>query len=333
MNIALIRLSALGDIIHTSIVVQFIKKKYKNARITWFADAKFAEILAHCKGVDAVIALPLKEKKYRKSYKILHNALSDLSKNGEKFDYIIDFQGLLKSALVGKILGNTAGFDKNSIKEPLAALFYTKKIPCDYNENIIVRNLTLAAKTLDFDFLRDEILQKESIFEVANLKNATNEMAKNAIIIAPFSSEESKNYAHFDAVIELLKAGTNHEIFISTGGKKEREMGQILCEKTGAKLLPQMNLGELVSVVSNAKVVVGNDSGVTHLAWACNTPSVVLFGNRPSGRNAYATSVNLVLDAGRAVDARHIDKKDFCINEISPKKVAESVLGLLMFNE
>ena len=68
MKIAIIRLSALGDIIHTSIVIQFIKKHYKNADITWFVDEKFSSILRLISGIN-IATLPLKDKKFYKSYK------------------------------------------------------------------------------------------------------------------------------------------------------------------------------------------------------------------------------------------------------------------------
>ena len=70
MKIAIIRLSALGDIIHTSIVVQFIKKHFKDAKISWFVDEKFSSIVHLLDGVD-VIALPLKDKKFIKSFLVL----------------------------------------------------------------------------------------------------------------------------------------------------------------------------------------------------------------------------------------------------------------------
>ena len=68
---------------------------------------------------------------------------------------------------------------------------------------------------------------------------------------------------------------------------------------------------------------------MTHIAWAQNRPSIALFGNRPADRNAYATPVNLTLDAGKKIDAKKIDKSDFCVRDIAPQTIANAAKRLL----
>ena len=85
----------------------------------------------------------------------------------------------------------------------------------------------------------------------------------------------------------------------------------------------------MISFITSCDLVIGNDSGLTHLAWAVNRPSITLFGNRPSHRNAYITDKNLVIDMGKQIDARSIDKNDFCIKEIYPETIANFAKRLL----
>ena len=154
-NIAVIKLSALGDIVHAVVILQFIEKHLPKAKITWFADAKFSEILFLCPQISRVVSLPLKNGEYKTSLELIASA-----KQEGEFDYVIDLQGLIKSAAVAKLLGkNSYGFDKFSAREPLAALFYRHKFNCDYGENIILRNLKLTAFALGFSFSEDEILR------------------------------------------------------------------------------------------------------------------------------------------------------------------------------
>ena len=156
MKIAIIRLSALGDTIQTAIVLQFIKKHITNAQITWVCDEKFSEILSALPELSRVISIPLKEKNFLRSWKILRKF------HGE-FDLILDFQGLIKSALVARILGaNVIGFNAKGAKESLATKFYAQKISCDYGENVILRYLTLASCALGFKFDESEILERNS---------------------------------------------------------------------------------------------------------------------------------------------------------------------------
>lgn len=313
LKIAIVKLSALGDIIHCAIIPYFIKKHYANAHITWVVDERFSDVLNYLKFVDEVVALPLKTS-ISKSLKVL--------KGLGEFDVIIDLQGLIKSAIVARMLGkNTYGFDRYSAKEGVASLFYRHKFKMDYNENIILRNLCLTAFALDFKFSKEQILSKPACFGFDKAQSAGKR-----VVIAPFASEENKCYDKFKEVILAL---SEYEIFVVFGNENELLAAKELVKNTHAKLAEKMSLTKLIDFISNSSLLIGNDSGVTHIAWAQNIPSITLFGNRPSERNAYATSINLVLDAGKKIDARNIDKNDFCIRDIKPIKIINLAKRLL----
>ena len=316
LKIAIVKLSALGDIVHAAIVLQFIKKHYPNAHITWLVDARFASLLKDHPLIDELVVLPLKES-FKKSYKII--------KTLGKFDKIIDLQGLFKSAVVAKLLGKEIyGFSRESVKEKIAARLYRHKFKIDYNENIIVRNLSLVGYALNFSFDRDEILKKSPCFEIC--KKFKNESGKKRVLIAAFASEESKIYDKFKDVIRLLEGC---EIYLCYGSESEKTRAEAIISGTTAKLLEKLSIKDMIDFIASCDLVIGNDSGLTHLAWAVNRPSITLFGNRPSHRNAYVTDKNLVVDMGKEIDARSIDKNDFCIREIYPETVANFAKRLL----
>ena len=316
LKIAIVKLSALGDIVHAAIVLQFIKKHCPNAHITWLVDARFASLLKDHPLIDELVVLPLKES-FKKSYKII--------KTLGKFDKIIDLQGLFKSAVVAKLLGKEIyGFSRESVKEKIAARLYRHKFKIDYNENIIVRNLSLVGYALNFSFDRDEILKKSPCFEIC--KKFKNESGKKRVLIAAFASEESKIYDKFKDVIRLLEGC---EIYLCYGSESEKARVEAIISGTSAKLLEKLSIKDMIDFIASCDLVIGNDSGLTHLAWAVNRPSITLFGNRPSHRNAYVTDKNLVVDMGKQIDARSIDKNDFCIREIYPETVANFAKRLL----
>ena len=316
LKIAIVKLSALGDIVHAAIVLQFIKKHCPNAHITWLVDARFASLLKDHPLIDELVVLPLKES-FKKSYKII--------KTLGKFDKIIDLQGLFKSAVVAKLLGKEIyGFSRESVKEKIAARLYRHKFKIDYNENIIVRNLSLVGYALNFSFDRDEILKKSPCFEIC--KKFKNESGKKRVLIAAFASEESKIYDKFKDVIRLLDGC---EIYLCYGSESEKARAEAIISGTFAKLLEKLSIKDMIDFIASCDLVIGNDSGLTHLAWAVNRPSITLFGNRPSHRNAYVTDKNLVVDMGKEIDARSIDKNDFCIREIYPETVANFAKRLL----
>ena len=316
LKIAIVKLSALGDIVHAAIVLQFIKKHCPNAHITWLVDARFASLLKDHPLIDELVILPLKES-FKKSYKII--------KTLGKFDKVIDLQGLFKSAVVAKLLGKEIyGFSRESVKEKIAARLYRHKFKIDYNENIIVRNLSLVGYALNFGFDRDGILKKSPCFEIC--KKIKNESGKKRILIAAFASEESKIYDKFKDVIRLLEGC---EIYLCYGSESEKARAEGIISGTSAKLLEKLSIKDMIDFIASCDLVIGNDSGLTHLAWAVNRPSITLFGNRPSHRNAYVTDKNLVVDMGKEIDARSIDKNDFCIREIYPETVANFAKRLL----
>ena len=304
LKIAIVKLSALGDIVHAAVVLQFIKKHYPNAHITWLVDTRFASLLKDHPLIDELVVLPLKQS-FKQSYKIL--------KTLGKFDKVIDLQGLFKSAVVAKIIGKqTYGFSRESVKEKIAARLYRHKFKIDYNENIIIRNLALVAFALNFSFEASEIYKNES--------------SKKRVLIAAFASEESKIYNKFKDVIRLFDGC---EIYLCYGSESEKARAEAIISGTSAKLLEKLSIKEMISFIASCDLVIGNDSGLTHLAWAINRPSITLFGNRPSHRNAYITDKNLVIDMGKQIDARSIDKNDFCIREIFPETIANFAKRLL----
>ena len=316
LKIAIVKLSALGDIVHAAIVLQFIKKHCPNAHITWLVDARFSSLLKDHPLIDELVVLPLKES-FKKSYKII--------KTLGKFDKVIDLQGLFKSAVVAKLLGKEIyGFSRESVKEKIAARLYRHKFKIDYNENIIVRNLSLVGYALNFSFDKSEILKKSPCFEIC--KKFKNESGKKRVLIAAFASEESKIYDKFKDVIRLLDGC---EIYLCYGSESEKARAEAIISGTTAKLLEKLSIKDMIDFIASCDLVIGNDSGLTHLAWAVNRPSITLFGNRPSHRNAYVTDKNLVVDMGKQIDARSIDKNDFCIREIYPETVANFAKRLL----
>lgn len=316
--------------------IQFIRKHIANAHISWFCDARFEQIARLLAGVDEVVALPLKDKKFLKSFGILRQ------KQGQ-FDIIIDLQGLLKSALVSRSLGkNIFGFDRFSAKEGLASIFYTHKYSCNYDKNIILRNLELCAFALNFSFDEKEILTKEPCFlknsrissdeirihnDESRIPNENSRIPNKKILIAPFASESSKCYAHFASVIKGAKEFA--QCFLVAGSELEREKAAKLAS-SGATLLAPLDLAQILEFMDTCDLIIGNDSGITHLAWAQNYATITLFGNRSGARNAFATPKNLIIQATpkHEIDAFHIDKSDFCINDIDPAQIIAKAKGL-----
>ncbi|HEF5627460.1 TPA: lipopolysaccharide heptosyltransferase I, partial [Campylobacter jejuni] len=318
MKIAIVRLSALGDIIQSAVVLQFIKNFKKDIEIHWFVDEKFEGILKNHPLIDKLYALPLKDKKILKSLKILLKARKN------NYNAVIDLQGLIKSAIVSRILSrNNFGFDKNSLKESFAHNFYNQKLELDYNENVFVRYLSLTSFMLNTDFNAKNLAFKQDVFSVdENLKQLLNNKLKldkneKNILIHVGSSVENKIYPKTKLAILcklLINEFQQTKIWLAWGNVKEYEFAKEVLnlsgiDETHIELAPKFNLEELMAFTKMMDLIIGNDSGPTHLAFALNKASITIFGATPSYRNAFQTHINKIIDTGKKIqNAKHIDK-------------------------
>jgi len=316
MKIAIVRLSALGDIFQSMIVLQFIKMKFPNAQVDWIVDETFQDAVKDNPHINEIIPIPIKKIKKTKSLKELFQAIKKL-RQLTSYDYVFDLQGLIKSSLVARLIPskNRIGFDKNSIREKLASFFYTKKYFFPYHKNVIKRYCYLLNQTLELDIDDDHILHKESFF---NIKKTTKK--DRLIVLVLGASFESKIYP-LEKYLLILKA-INANFIAIWKSNSERIMAQKLAKKAeNITVSGNLSLKELKELISTASLVIGGDTGPTHLAWAMNIPSVTLFGCTPMERNCFITNKNLAISAGNRVDAYKINKRDFSIKNIDPEDI------------
>ena len=324
-RIAIVRLSALGDIINSAVALQFIHKKYPNAKIEWITEEVFAPLLEDHPLIHAVHTLNIKKIKKSKSLYLLVKALFKLRSLGT-FDIIIDIQGLLKSAVVARLLGaSTHGFDKSSAREGVASLFYKTTSHIEYDENIVKRNTFLVSDGLGFKIDDIMLKSKKPIFETTIYPLEETNKKNIAIVIG--ASWESKKYPK-EKVLQLCN-NLKENAIILWGSDTEKEDAIWISENsTYASLAPKLSLVDLVSLISSVDLLIGNDTGPTHMAWAQNIPSITLFGPTTT-RMIYETPINIGIKSSSKVDIYHIDKNDFSIKEIEVQKIITKSKELL----
>jgi len=328
VRIAIIKLSALGDIVHAMVVLQFIKKAHPDARIDWVVEEAFVQILQNNPHIDTILPLNLKSIKKHK-----RNLLSEIKKvktyAQKGYDVVIDAQGLLKSAIVAKLIASQTsvivGFDKYSIREKMASWFYDTKVSIAYEQNVIIRNMTLIAKALSINLSIQDILDKEPFLYT----DSTFEQ-KDYILFVVGASKANKIYPK-EKFLELAKT-LNEEITVVWGNETEKQSALWLKERcNNITLSPKGDLEALKALIGSAKLVIGGDTGPTHLAWAMNIPSVALFGNTPALRNSFATSINQTIQSNSNVNALRLNKNDFSIESICPNDIVNLSKKILSY--
>lgn len=306
MKVAVVRLSAIGDIVFSLIAAALIKQKYEGAHITWIVDKRFEEVVKNSPFVDEVVALELKPI----SFTAAVLAAKKLKSLGH-FDVVYDLQGLIKSAVVGCFVDSPTkiGFSYASAREGVASFFYTDRVVSAYQKNIVERYIDLlgfgsAADKPKLLGYSDRAKEKINLFLAKNKKN---------ILINMSASKPNKIYP-WEKMAEVAAAFLDENVMI-LGGE--------------AASLPDMGLDEIKALVASCDLVIGGDTGITHMAWAMNVPSVTIFGATPAKRNAFETDINRLLYIDEAVDAKKLDYDDFSIFGIEPSDVIETARGLL----
>ncbi len=325
-KIAIVRLSALGDIVNSAVILQFIHERYPFAKIEWITEEVFSPLLKGHPFISKVHTINLKKLKKERSFSLLKETLKHLRSLGE-FDIIIDMQGLLKSALVSRLIGkNTHGFDKASAREPLASFFYKTTSNIAYDENVVKRNCFVAADALDIVINDKMILNKKPVFDIGKKDELLIADKKNIAMVIG-ASWESKKYPK-EKIAGLCDELKENAIII-WGNEAEKEEALWICDNSKyATLAPKLSLTELVSFISHVDLLIGNDTGPTHMAWAQNIPSITLFGPTNT-RMIYETPKNIGIKSPSYVDIFKIDKNDFSIKDIKVEEVALKAKELL----
>jgi len=331
MRIAIVKLSALGDIVHAMVVLQFIKQFNNDILIDWVVEEDYKELLEHHPEINKVHVINLKRSKKKLSLRLILNNLRRLRKL-KVYDLVIDMQGLMKSAILSRVIPSTAtiGFNRVSAREGLASIFYTKTFNIGYERNIIERNFELIKLTLGLPFNLKEIKDKMPfMFSSRAYQNIVLSSSRKNILIIPGASHSTKLYPvnKISKLTKLLDAN----IIIIWGNQSEKKIAEeIKALNSDVNLTDQLSIDQLIFLISQVDLVIGPDTGPTHLAWASNIPSITLFGSTPGYRNTLASKKNQIIESKSKVNPLKIDKKDYSIQDIKVEEIFKVASSLLI---
>jgi heptosyltransferase-1 len=331
MRIAIVKLSAMGDIVHAMLVLQYIKNLNPKISIDWIVEESFKDLLKFNPHVNKLHLVSFKDAKKNKSILTLFKDLNKL-RHHDLYDLVIDMQGLIKSAIVSRILPSkqVIGFDKFSTREKLASNFYSKKLNCPYETNVIKRNIALIEFALGFSVEKQQIYNKVP-FIYSNVRelNIKSTKSKKNILIIPGASHPSKRYPveSFAKLAHLLDA--NYHI-IWGSADEELLAKEIKKSASHVNICPKLSIEKLASLISQLDLVIGPDTGPTHIAWALNIPSITLFGSTPGYRNTLETDINKKIESHSNVNPNKIDKNDYSIKDIDVETIVSEANELLI---
>jgi heptosyltransferase I len=295
MKILLVKTSSLGDVIHCLPVIHDIHAHFPNAQIDWVVEESFVDIPRLHKGVNQVITIAMRRwKKQLLSQRLWIKTRAEIATFKElikqnQYDAIIDTQGLLKSALIMRYAnGVKHGYDKNSIREPIASWFYDKTYNISYNQHAVTRNRTLCAMSMGYEtpINAPNYGITPTNDASANLMDiglqACSQMLESGrayIIALHGTSRDSKlwpveNWVNLGR--ELTKQNLNFALPWASDAELARAQ-QIASQLENASVLPKLSIAQIATVISRAKAAIGVDTGLSHLAAALNIPTIAIY--------------------------------------------------------
>jgi len=330
MKIAIVKLSALGDIVHAMVVLQFIKKYNQKIEIDWIVEDCYRDLLDFNPDISKVHTVNFKKIKQKKSLYLLFKELRGL-RNFGPYDIVLDMQSLIKSAIISRLIPSklTLGFDKSSARESESSIFYNKTFKYGYEKNVIERNFELIKFALDLPFKFHELDQMKP-FLYLDKKYPTLKLSKikKNIVLIPGASFLSKRYSveNFTKLTNLLDAN----YLIIWGNQEEKTLAtRIQKLSPSVNICEKLSINSLKSLISQVDLVIGPDTGPTHMAWALNVASITLYGSTPGYRNTYLTKINRFIESKSKVNPFKINKNDFSINDISVRDILKISQELL----
>jgi len=345
MRILLVKTSSLGDIIHTFPALTDALKNNPDIRFDWVVEEGFADLPALHPAVDKVFALPWR--RLRKTlwlpatWRELRNFVRSLQI--EKYDYVIDAQGLLKSAIWTKFIkAPVHGLSSASAREPLSAHFYDVKHDVSWGQHAIIRVRQLFAQALGYELPNTD----ETDFGITpRLRVLPDADARPYWVFAHGTTWESKHWpeAYWQQLI-LFAAQHKKRVLLPWGNETERARAVRLARLTQhVQVLPEMSLKALTRVLVDAECVIGVDTGLTHLAAALHRPVVALYGSTEPGLTGVVGPKAVVIQAKfpcapclreQCIELTEEQLLPPCyVKDLSPERVQHKIEKLLAAHE
>jgi len=271
----------MGDVVHAAPIIDDILRHHPSAQIDWAVEEAFADIVRMHPGVRNVIPVALR--RWRKAlfraqtWREVRAVRQRLVQAG--YTHIIDCQGLIKSAWVARQarVGVTliTGLDRQSAREPLAACFYDRKVRVDRALHAVERNRQVAAAALGYVPAGGP----QFGLRVALSSGAVMDGDEAYAVLLTNASRASKLWpdAHWQ-VIEGALAQRGLRSVLFWGSESERRDTERRAKRMQRACVAQRcTLAQLGSVLAGAQLVVGLDTGLTHLAAALEAPTLALF--------------------------------------------------------
>ena len=327
--ILIVRLGALGDIIHALPVAAALRARFGDARIDWVVDERHRELLELVPVVDRRIVLRTRSVSLCRRVMALRRTLTR-----ESYDIAIDVQGLLKSAVVARLSGarRVLGFTAPHLRERAAGVLYTETHDPGDTAHVIEKNLTLAA-SLGADVSRIRVPLTVPASAALNVVRDRRSAAGDThfIVLNPGAAWPNKRWPpdRFGAVAQWLRREHGLRSVVTWGPGDHTMAAAVVDGSAGAaELAPPTSIADLIAIVGEASLMVSGDTGPVHLAAAVGTPIVGIYGPTDAARNGPWSADDVTVSRFAACGCHHQRRcrvARWCLEDISVNDVTAAI--------
>ena len=300
-GILIVKLSSLGDVLHNLPIVWDLRDRFPQAQIDWVVEEGYVNLLEPLKsrpgfrGIDRIIPFGLR--RWKKNLFSSHSWSEFFAFKSElqkiSYDFVIETQGLIKSALVcalahknpNAVVAGLANATEFSGYEPQARMFYTQSVQVPIDCHAVDRSRWVACSALDLPligrteaprFYPTEFVENIPVCNIAGIE-------KPYIVFFHSTARAAKRWA-IDEWVALGKALSRigYQVVLPWGNEAEKKISETLSNQIPGSLVPQrFSIDEAFSVIASAALVVGVDTGLTHLAAVINRPTIEIYCDSP----------------------------------------------------
>jgi lipopolysaccharide heptosyltransferase I len=324
----IVRLGALGDIVHALPLAAALRAAWPGARIDWLVDVKHRAILDHVDGLSAIV--PVDTRRVRGPSGLV-SVVRTL--RAARYDVAVDAQGLLKSSALAYLsgAGRVIGLAREHLREPLAAWAYDAKV-APAGPHVVDNALALAeaagapAGPPVFALRPPASDIVERVRGVLGLPTG-----QPFALINPGAAWPNKRWPpeRFGAVARHLRTRHGWPSIVAWGpGEEDLARGVVAAAEGAAALAPRTSLGELLAIVGAAGLVVSGDTGPLHVAAALGTPIVGIYGPTDPARNGPWSPADVTLSRNRACACHHQRRctaAAWCLDDLAVDEVSAAV--------
>lgn len=280
MQVLIIKVSSLGDIIHTLPAVTDAYRAKRGLRFDWVVEEAFAEIPAWHPAVDKII--PVSFRRWRKNLLRAWRSgeFSDFKKNLQEkhYDLVIDAQGLIKSGVISRISkGLTVGLSNHTIREPLATLFYNVVYTVPWQQHAVERVRDLFSRTFNYT------LDNKSCDYGIDVKKFMKEGGEkeNSLVFFHGTTWDSKKWPdNYWKKLAAIAGKNGFKVKLLWGNEEELKRAQNISEfANNVEILDDLSFTDIAKTLVSAKAAVAVDTGLAHLAAALGVPVVSIYGS------------------------------------------------------